>query len=113
MGFYTLEAIQFVIGLILVFGIYLLIAYYRRLLLDYSFGGEEEIQAKRAFKPLTTIGYFLVFSPILLFGIDVAPPVNYTVSGHVQRIIYFEAGIVLLIGVLHFIIMGLSSKVKF
>ncbi len=113
MSFYTIEAIQFIFGLILVIGIYFLIAYYRRLLLDYSFGGEEEIQAKRAFKPLTTIGYFLIFSPILLFGLDVAPPVNYSVSSHVQRIIYFEAGIVLSIGVLHFIIMGLSSKVKF
>jgi hypothetical protein len=113
MNFFTLEVIQFILGLALVLGIYFLIAYYRRLLLDYSFGGEEEIQAKRAFKPLTTIGYFLIFSPLLLFGIDVAPPVNYTIGGHVQRIIYYEAGIVLLIGILHFIIMGLSSKVRF
>ncbi len=113
MNFYTLELIQFVLGLVLVTGIYFLIAWYRRLLLDYSFGGEEEIQSKKAFKPLTTIGYFLIFSPILLFGIDVVPPVNYTIGGHVQRIIYFEASIVLLIGILHFIIMGLSSKVRF
>jgi len=113
MGFYTLEIIQFVLGVILVVGIYLLIAYYRRLLLDYSFGGEEEIQTKRAFKPLTTIGYFLVFTPIILFGIDIVPFFNYTVGGHVQRIIYFEAGIVLLIGILHFIILAMSPKIKF
>lgn len=113
MDFYKLEIIQFVLGIILVLGIYSLIAYYRRLLLDYSFGGEEEIQTKRAFKPLTTIGYFLIFTPIILFGIDVVPPANYTVGGHVQRIIYFEAGIVLLIGILHFVILAMSPKIKF
>jgi hypothetical protein len=113
MGFYTLEVIQFVLGIVLVLGIYSLIAYYRRLLLDYSFGGEEEIQTKRAFKPLTTIGYFLIFIPILLFGIDVVPPVNYTVGSHVQLIIYFEAGIVLLIGILHFVVLAMSPKIKF
>jgi hypothetical protein len=113
MGFYTLEIIQFVLGIILVVGIYFLIAYYRRLLLDYSFGGEEEIQTKRAFKPLTTIGYFLIFTPIILFGINVAPPANYNVGSHVQHIIYFEAGLVLLIGILHFVILAMSPKVKF
>ena len=113
MGFYTLEIIQFVLGIILVLGIYSLIAYYRRLLLDYSFGGEEEMQTKRAFKPLTTIGYFLIFTPIILFGIDVAPPANYTVGSHIQHIIYFEAGLVLLIGILHFVILAMSPKVKF
>ena len=113
MSYFTLEAIQFMLGLVLVIGIYFLIAWYRRLLLDYSFGGEEEIQTKRAFKPLTTIGYFLIFSPIILFGIDVVPPADYSVGSHVQRIIYFEAGIVLLIGVLHFVILAMSPKVKF
>ncbi len=112
MGFYKLEVIQFAIGLVLVVGVYFLIAYYRRLMLDYTFG-EDEIKAKRAFKPLTTIGYFLIFIPILLFGIDVAPPVGHSVGDHVQRIIYYEAGIVLLIGILHFAIMSLSSKVRF
>ena len=113
MGFYTLEMIQFVLGVILLLGIYFLIAYYRRLLLDYSFGGEEEIQTKRAFKPLTTIGYFLIFAPIIFFGIDVVPPADYSVGSHVQRIIYFEAGIVLLIGILHFVILAMSPKIKF
>ncbi len=112
MNFYTLEIIQFCIGLVLVLSIYFLIAYYRKLVLDYAFG-DEEIQVKRAFKPLTTIGYFLIFTPILLFGIDVAQPVNYNVGSHVQRIIYYEAGIVLLIGILHFGIMAMSSKIKF
>jgi hypothetical protein len=62
---------------------------------------------------LTTIGYFLIFIPILLFGIDIAPPVGYNVGDHIQRIIYYEAGIVLLIGILHFAIMALSSKIRF
>ncbi len=112
MSFVQLEIIQFVVGLALILGVYFLIAYYRRLVLDYAFG-EEEIQAKRAFKPLTTIGYFLIFIPILLFGIDIVPPVNYNTAHHVQRIIYFEAGIVFMIGILHFGIMALSSKIRF
>ncbi len=112
MNFVLLEFLQFAIGLSLVLGVYFLIAYYRRLMLDYTFG-EEEIQAKRAFKPLTTIGYFLIFLPILLFGIDIISPANYSTASHIQRIIYFEAGIVLLIGILHFGIMALSSKVRF
>ncbi len=112
MNFIWLEIIQFSIGLSIVIGVYFLIAYYRRLMLDYTFG-EEEIQAKQAFKPLTTIGYFLIFLPILLFGIDIVQPANYIVASHIQRIIYFEAGIVLLIGLLHFGIMTLSPKIRF
>ena len=112
MSFVQLEVIQFFIGLFIVFLVYFLIAYYRRLVLDYTFGGEE-IQAKRAFKPLTTLGYFLIFFPILLFGIDIAPPPVYSVGSHIQHIIYFEAGIILLIGILHFGIMALSEKIKF
>jgi len=110
MTFLQLEVIQFFVGLFLVIIAYLLINHYRKPMLDSTFG--DDVKAEKAFVALTNILYFLVFIPILFFGINVEPPANYSVARHVQHIIYFEAGLLILVGVLHFVFMALSSRVK-
>ncbi len=108
--FYLIEVIQFFAGLFLVVLAYLLINHYRKPLLDNTFG--DDVRSEKSFVAMTDILYFLVFMPILFFGINIAPPDDYNIAKHIQYTIYFEAGLVLLIGILHFIFMTVSTKVK-
>ncbi len=108
--FYIIEVIQFFMGLFLVMTAYLLINHYRKPLLDNAF--EDDVKTEKSFVAMTDILYFLVFIPILFFGINIASPTVYNVAKHIQYTIYFEAGLVLLIGVLHFVFMTVSTKVK-
>jgi len=110
MSFLQLEVIQFFVGLSFVILAYLLINHYRKPMLHHAFG--DNIPAEKSFVAMTDILYFLIFMPILFFGINVAPPADYNVAKHVQHIIYFEAGLVFLIGVLHFLFMAISTKAK-
>lgn len=109
--FYLIEIIQFSIGLILVVGDYFLISHYRKPLLDYTFRDSET--AEKSFIGLTNIIYFLIFIPILIFGININPPVNYNVVTHIQYVIYYLGGILFVIGALHFFLMAISTKIKF
>ncbi len=111
--FHICELIQFFIGLIIVLISYAVIAHHRKPLLDSLFG--DEIKVRNSFETLTSMGYFLIFIPILLFGINLKPPVvNYNITDHFQRIIYFEAGLLFVIGILHFGVMTIfSTKIKF
>ncbi len=110
--FYLCEIIQFLIGLSIVIISFLLIVKHRKPLLDSVFG--DEIKVRGSFSSLTSMGYFLIFIPILLFGINLKPPVNYNITDHFQRIIYFEAGLLFVIGILHFGVMTIfSTKIKF
>ncbi len=108
--FYIIEVIQFFVGLFLVMTAYLLINHYRKPLLDETFG--DNVKSEKSFVAMTDILYFLVFMPILFFGINIAPPTVHNIAKHIQYTIYFEAGLVLLIGVLHFVFMTVSTKVK-
>jgi hypothetical protein len=108
--FYVIEVIQFFVGLFLVMIAYLLINHYRKAVLDNAFGGD--VKTEKSFVAMTDILYFLVFIPILFFGINIAPPADYNIGKHIQYTIYFEAGLVLLIGVLHFLFMTVSTKIK-
>lgn len=76
-----------------------------------TFGDKGRIQ--KSFKALTSIGYFMIFIPILLFGINVSQSGAYNVADHIQRIIYFEDGLIFLIGILHFgIVTIFTTKIK-
>ena len=108
--FYLIEVIQFFVGLFIVMIAYLLINHYRKPLLGNAFG--DDVKTEKAFVALTDILYFLVFIPVLFFGINIAPPAEYNVAKHIQYTIYFQAGLVLLIGVLHFLFMTVSTRVK-
>lgn len=108
--FYIIEVIQFFVGLFLVMTAYLLINHYRKPLLDETFG--DNVKSEKSFVAMTNILYFLVFLPILFFGINIAPPATYNVGKHIQYTIYFEAGLVLLMGILHFLFMTISTRVK-
>lgn len=109
--FILMEAIQFFAGAVVVIISYVLIRHHRRPLLESSFGGNEKV--RHSFEVLTSFGYFMIFAPMLIFGIDIAPPQVYFPADHVQRIIYFEAGLVFLIGALHFAIVSIfSMKIK-
>lgn len=109
-SFYICEIIQFVIGLIIVLVAFAVIARHRKPLLDSAFGGDK---LRKSFTTLTSMGYFLTFIPILLIGINLTPPSNFEIISHIQRIIYFEAGLLFLIGILHLAIMAIfSTKVK-
>jgi hypothetical protein len=72
---------------------------HREPLLDSAFG--DNVKVRKSFEALTSMGYFLIFIPILLVGINIEPPVGQNINNHIQRIIYFEAGLIFLIGILH------------
>ena len=99
MYFYLLELFQFLLGLCIVIVSFVQIVRHRKPLLNPMFTDNDDI--RRSFETLTSMGYFLVFIPILLFGINLEPAVGQSVIGQIQRIIYFEAGLLFLIGILH------------
>ncbi len=110
-AFYMCELIQFFVGLIIVLISYAVIAHHRKPLLDSLF--VDDIKVRKSFETLTSMGYFLIFIPILLFGINLKPLVIYNIIDHFQRIIYFEAGLLFVIGILHFGVMTIfSTKIK-
>lgn len=109
--FYLIEGIQFVVGAIIIGINYFLISHYRKPLVDYAF--RDQPAAEKSFIKLTNLIYFLVFIPVLIFGIDITPPPHYDAAKHIQHVIYFEAGLVFAIGALHFFFMAISSKIKF
>jgi hypothetical protein len=81
-------------------------------MLDMAFGDKEKI--RKSFESLTSIGYFMIFIPILLFGLNVAQSGPYNLADHIQRVIYFEAGLMFLIGILHFGIVSIfTTKIKY
>lgn len=98
-AFYIYELIQFLLGLSTVIISFVLIVQHRKPLLESMF--EDNIKLRKSFEMLTSMGYFLIFMPILLIGINLKPPVNYNITDQLQRIIYFEAGLLFLIGILH------------
>lgn len=108
--FYIIETFQFFVGLFLVMSAYLLINHYRKPLLDETFG--DNVKSEKSFVAMTNILFFLIFIPILFLGINIAPPAGYNVAKHIQHTIYFEAGLVLIIGVLHFVFMSMSTKIN-
>jgi hypothetical protein len=85
---------------------------HRKPLLDNAF--EDNIKLRKSFETLTNMGYFLIFIPILLIGINLEKPVGQNITGHIQRIVYFEAGLLFLIGILHlgvtFIFSNIAKK---
>jgi len=109
--FYLIEAIQFFAGLVIIGANYFLISHHRKPLIDYTF--KDEPAAEKSFINLTNIIYFLVFIPVLFFGISITPPATYNVAKHIQYTIYFEAGLVFAVGALHFFLMAISTKIKF
>ncbi len=109
--FYLIEAIQFFVGAIIIVVNYFLISHHRKPLIDYTFRNEPA--AEKSFINLTNIIYFLVFIPVLFFGISIIPPATYNVAKHIQYTIYFEAGLIFAIGTLHFFLMAISTKIKF
>lgn len=110
-NFYIIEVIQFVLGLVIIIGNYYLIDHSRKPLIDYTF--KNEPAAEKSFIALTNIIYFLVFVPVLFFGISIVPPAIYNIAKHIQYTIYYEAGLVFAIGTLHFFLMAISTKIKF
>ncbi len=108
--FYVIEFIQFILGLVIVIGNYFLIDRYRRPLLDYTFKDDEK--AEKSFIGLTNLIYFLIFMPVIFLGIDLSEPTHYNVADQAQRVIYFEAALLIVIGALHFILMAISSRIK-
>lgn len=105
--FILIECLQFFAGLAVIVGSYVFILKHREPLLESAFG--DNIRIRNSFKSLTSIGYFMVFSPVLLFGIDISSPKVYFPADHIQRVIYFEAGLIFLIGILHFGIVSIFS----
>ncbi len=97
--FYISELIQFLLGLSTVIVSFVLIVQHRKPLLESMFGNNMKL--RKSFETLTSMGYFLIFMPILLIGINLKPPVGQNITDHMQRIIYFEAGLLFLIGILH------------
>jgi hypothetical protein len=67
---------------------------------------------RKSFETLTSMGYFLVFIPILLFGINLEPVLGKSIKDQIQRIIYFEAGLLFLIGILHLAITVIFSTIS-
>jgi hypothetical protein len=111
MSFFIIEAVQFFIGLCAVILSFFLIVRHRRPMLDMTYGDKDKM--RKSFESLTSIGYFMIFVPILLFGIDISQSAPYTTADHIQRVIYFEAGLMFLIGMLHFgVITIFTSKAK-
>ncbi len=107
--FVICEIIQFLIGLFIVIISFVLIVQHRKPLLEFMFGNNMEL--RKSFETLTSMGYFLVFIPILLVGINLAPPVGLNITNHIQRIIYFEAGLLFLIGILHLSVTVIFSTI--
>lgn len=99
MNFIILELIQFVFGLSVIIISFVIITRHRKPLLDFMF--EENVNLRESFETLTSMGYFLVFIPILFIGINLEPVIGQSIKGQMQRIIYFEAGLLFLIGILH------------
>ena len=99
MNFYVLELIQFILGLSIVIISFIIVMRHRKPLLDSAFG--DNIKVRESFETLTSMGYFLIFVPVLLVGINVEAPLGQNIKDHIQRIIYFEAGLIFLIGILH------------
>jgi hypothetical protein len=111
MSFFIIEAIQFFIGLCAVIVSYFFIVRHRTPLLDITFRDNEKI--RKSFESLSSMGYFMIFIPLILFGINLSQSVPYTTADHLQGIIYFEAGIMFLIGMLHFGVISIfTSKIK-
>jgi len=111
MKFFIIELVQFLIGLCAVITSYFLIVRHRGPLLDSTFG--DNVSIRKSFESLTSIGYFMIFIPILLFGINLSPFTAYNTADHLQRVIYYEAGLLFLIGILHFGIVAIfSMKIK-
>ncbi|MDP3297599.1 MAG: hypothetical protein Q8N09_08420 [Thermodesulfovibrionia bacterium] len=73
---------------------------------------EKAEKAEIGFMGLTNIIYFLIFIPAVFFGVNLTPPAVYDVAKHIQYIIYFEGGLLVLIGALHFFLMAISSRIK-
>ena len=112
MNFIILELIQFVFGLSVVIISFVVILRHRQPLLNSMFTENDNL--RKSFETLTSMGYFLIFIPILLLGINLKPPANFDIIDHLQRIIYFEAGLLFVIGILHFsVVIIFSSKLKF
>ncbi len=99
MIFYILELVQFILGLTTVMVSFLMIIRHRKPLLDSMF--EDNSSLRKSFETLSSMGYFLIFLPILLVGINLEPSIGHNITDQVQRIIYFEAGLLFLIGILH------------
>ena len=111
MSFLIIEAFQFFIGLGAVIISYFLIVRHRRPMLEMTFRDNEKI--RNSFESLTSMGYFMIFVPLLLFGINISQSIPYNMADHIQRIIYFEAGLMFLIGMLHFAVISIfTSKIK-
>lgn len=113
MNFIIIELIQFVFGLSIVIISFVVILRHRKPLLNSMFTNDND-NLRKSFETLTSMGYFLIFIPILLIGINLKPSGNYNITDHLQRIIYFEAGLLFIIGILHFsVIVLFSTKMKF
>lgn len=109
MGFFQLEVIQFFIGLCIIIVCYVFIMSHRGPLLESAFG--DNMKARKSFAALSSTGYFLIFTPILLFGINVTPPADYNPAKHIQHIIYFEAALIFLIGILHLGVVAIFTTI--
>ncbi len=109
--FYLIEVIQFFVGAVIIGVNYFLISHHRKPLIDYTFRNEPA--AEKSFMGLTNIIYFLIFVPVLFFGVNITPPANYIIANHIQYTIYFEAALVFAVGALHFFLMAISTKIKF
>jgi len=109
MVFFLLELIQSLLGLSIVIISFVLIKRHRKPLLDSMFG--DNIKLRKSFETLTSMGYFLIFIPILLIGINLEPTLGQNIKGHIQRIIYFEAGLLFLIGILHLSVTVIFSTI--
>ena len=68
MYFYLLELFQFLLGLCIVIVSFVLIIRHRKPFLNTMFADNGNV--RESFETLTSMGYFLVFIPILLFGIN-------------------------------------------
>ena len=111
MTFIIIEVFQFLIGLFAVIISYFLIVHHRRPLIDSIFVDNASI--RKSFESLTSFGYFMIFIPILLFGLNISQSGPYNMAVHIQWVIYFEAGIMFLIGILHFGIVSIfTTQIK-
>ncbi len=111
MSFIVIEVVQFLIGLFAVIISYFLIVHHRKPLLESTFGDNVSIQ--KSFESLTSFGYFMIFIPILLFGLNISQSSPYNMAIHIQWVIYFEAGLMFMIGILHFGIVSIfTTQIK-